>query len=458
MTTQRLRQDVLADLRFAGRKLAWTRSAERAGMVVTAGALAVAAVLTGWALAPHAPWAAWALCLLPVAVGVGIAGGGWVRAVLSTVAMPSLTRPQVPRRRGGDRPGRPAMSRPRSGSLRAYTAGSPPLFRDRAEALWAAAALAAPALAGAVLLGLGMHLRVPPLVWALGVPSAMGLLAGGVRAMRGAGVLAAGRFLDERHGLRERLATAGEIALAPRDAAPSETTVLAQAAEILRTRRPQRAPMWQRTRTTAAAVACAVLLAVAVAAVSPAPVGDDTARLAGSLDELTDQQLARLAAALRAAASDPALRDRLLAAARLVEARNEEQLQRVLEQLQAEGYRPLETVPADILAAAGVGGGGQEPRRGGGSEDDVPAPDDQNPSEDLPASGGVVRLYDPQYADVAPAPALAGQRPATPYRPYDDAWSAARRRAADALRQDTVVPEYRPILREFFRDPDVPPR
>jgi len=100
----------------------------------------------------------------------------------------------------------------------------------------------------------------------------------------------------------------------------------------------------------------------------------------------------------------------------------------------------------DVLARAAGAGGGEDatgvarsrPAAGGGN------------------GGGVVRVWDPLYAKVAAEGPPSGDRGdgvgETPMVPYEDAWAAARRRAAEALVGDTVPAEYRRMVREFFAE------
>jgi hypothetical protein len=62
-------------------------------------------------------------------------------------------------------------------------------------------------------------------------------------------------------------------------------------------------------------------------------------------------------------------------------------------------------------------------------------------------------VYNPAYAALADANAPAapqGATPATQFVHLDDAWSQARARAAEAMRANTIPPEYRDIVRRFF--------
>jgi hypothetical protein len=64
-----------------------------------------------------------------------------------------------------------------------------------------------------------------------------------------------------------------------------------------------------------------------------------------------------------------------------------------------------------------------------------------------------VRVFNPDYARSASAGAVGPSddpRAPAPLTDLDDAWSAARRRAAYDLNAGRVRPAYRPIVRAFF--------
>ena len=69
-----------------------------------------------------------------------------------------------------------------------------------------------------------------------------------------------------------------------------------------------------------------------------------------------------------------------------------------------------------------------------------------------------MRVWDPLYAKVTrdrPPPPGNGdsdRKGTPPMVSYQDAWAKARRRAAEALTRDTIQPEYRRMVREFFAE------
>jgi len=425
-----VRQAVLTILQRAARKLLLTRALEAAAAAATAGGLSAAAVILAWTIGDALLVLGVAVCALPV---------GWGGAML---LLPSRSR-------------------------RALGLG-----RETAAVIASLSVLAG-AAAGALLLS-GWYAAVPrgaaaaALLIAFAPAGALGCLVRGVSPLRVA------RYLDARAGLRERLATAAELALGPtaRSAsAPAAEAVYAQALAALRSARPQRDPMWRRTRRTAAALALAVLLCGTLLLLPSRPAEDryGAARLADALGRMSPEDRERLAKAFAAAVqptTDPEVAANLLGCAQVVRVNDPAELERMLDKLRRAGFRPLSVVPGDLLAAAGIGASGAgdatarkddaERAAHSGAPPDANRPADPNAESAARAfERGVVRVYDPRYSRVSPpgaaaADANAAARNGRAFRPYSDAWTAARRRSADALASNRVPFEYRPIVRRFF--------
>jgi hypothetical protein len=316
------------------------------------------------------------------------------------------------------------------------------------------------------------------------------LAAAAGAALRGVTLAQAALYHDIRFGLAERLTTAAELADPPARGAhgPGRGSgggpdvqvarwVFGQAVGVAQRAELPRRGLWRRTRATAGAVVLAASLCTVLAMIWP----PGSARAsADSFDDIRDRvrvldprEKRQLVEALQRLAEqverDPALRRRLLAAAAAAE--KDQQLDRRLAELQdavadADDAQAAAIARA-ILRAVGLPAG---PDEGGGGQGGAgaaqlasngkavpPAPTidpntlDANRAEmPLPAR---TLVYNAAYAGVADANAPAappGAATATQFVSFDDAWSQARARAAEALRADTIPPEYRDIVRRFF--------
>ncbi|HUT61386.1 MAG TPA: hypothetical protein VNA25_26365 [Phycisphaerae bacterium] len=407
-----MRDEVLSILRSARRKLALTRAAESAAVAATAAALASAAVELAWALAWSWPAVGSAICIACAAASAGV-----------------LVVPAFRARLGGS-----------------------------ASAAAPAGVFAVVCLAGAAGIRLGWqadwHKGAVALI---AVPSAA-LVAAAVAMARGAGIAGVAAYLDARASLRERVATAAELAAAGDVQTPSARAVYSQALDALKTRRPQAGGMWRRTPRTLGALGLSLLLCLAMAFLPDARRHDAAAgRLGQAVESLTADQRARLAEAFRkaaAAADDPQAARELAKTAAIVEVKDAEELERLLAKLQAAGYRPLKVVPGDILAAAGLtpegAPAGDEATARGSA---LVATDANGPSV---GGAGNVRVYHPRYAaaSIPDADANAASAPAAAMVPYADAWAAARARASASLARGRVPAEYRRLVRDFFAGGD----
>ncbi|MDP7637790.1 MAG: hypothetical protein QF577_09630 [Phycisphaerae bacterium] len=305
---------------------------------------------------------------------------------------------------------------------------------------------------GVILAGLASA-AVQAVCWAAGWPHRsitvvlvpLGAIVAAVWALvRGVRPGETAAIVDRRAGLDERLTTAGELAQSGCEDAAARC-VYAQMLEAVGSVRLGRVSLWRRTRRTAGAAVLVVLLCAAVAMLPPRRGAAE--RIGDSLGGLPQAVRKELARALAEAGTDRPQHGRLLAeAARAVEVKDAETLRRILNDLEARGVKVRRIIGPDVLARAAGAGGGEDatgvarsrPAAGGGN------------------GGGVVRVWDPLYAKVAAEGPPSGDRGdgvgETPMVPYEDAWAAARRRAAEALVGDTVPAEYRRMVREFFAE------
>jgi len=315
------------------------------------------------------------------------------------------------------------------------------------------------------------------------------LAAGAWTTLRGVTLGQAALYHDIRFGLAERLTTAAELAEAPAGGAQRPALgpgggpdpqvarrVFSQAVAAAGRADIASRGLWRRTRATAGAVVLAGALCTVLALISP----PGSARAsADSFDDIRDrvrmlslaekrqlvQALQRLAEQIE---RDPGLRRRLLAAA--AAAAKDQHLDRRLAELQdavadADDAQAAAIARA-ILRAVGLpagpeggneSGGTNNAQLAGGSKAVAPTPMidadaiDANQAEKPLLARTLV--YNPAYAALADANAPPATQAATPpprFVPLGDAWSQARARAAQALRADTVPPQYRDIVRRFF--------
>jgi len=290
--------------------------------------------------------------------------------------------------------------------------------------------------------------------WAVGLPHrgagailfASGALIGAIVALvRGVSVRRAAMFVDLRLGLDERLTTAAELALAD-DRRPAATCIYDQAIQAVRA--PDRDPvsLWVRTRVTAAAAMLSVLLCGALAML---PQRRGTAeRIVDALPEMSAEAAEALARefARAAAAGDPDA-ELLNQAARATRQKDPQTLAKILADLQKRGVRLMRIIKPDVLALATSGGSDA-----GGTPATQPTTSPNNIPDNRHA-GGVVHVWDPLYDKVAAVRNGAGPPDGNgdpPVVAYNDAWSAARARAGNALKTAAIPPEYRKMVRDFF--------
>jgi len=291
---------------------------------------------------------------------------------------------------------------------------------------------------------------VPVWLWTAGLIAAVAGTTAAWRLVHGVSLREAAVWLDAHLGLRERMATAAELADSPQADSPAATCVYAQAAAAMAGREVRNLRMWRQRRGTFGAVVVAMGLCAVLAAL-----GRPVTPLARSLETLSETDCARLAARLREESRTVGAETsiELARAAQAIEVRNAEELAQAIEKLRALGYQPLDVLPASLLAALDAG----SDRGGGKGEGETPSsttsPGDETPAPGETPSGGPVLVYDPLYdvpagQDTATAP-LQATLPEN-LSPRDAAWARARQRATAALASGRVPDRYRTLVRDFF--------
>lgn len=426
------RREVLSVLRSAARRLVGVRAVEAAGVGAVAAGLSVAAGQAGFLAARASTILAVVISLLPVAAGVAILL--WPRVRLAARL-------------------------------------------DRRDGRLVAAIICAAALvcAAAVLAGRAVpqpRLLMPMILMPLGA-----LLAAGTVLWRGVSLGQAALYHDVRFGLAERLSTAAELASGQEADRPIARCVYAQAVTAASDADLPRRGLWRRSRATMGALTLSVALCTVLAIVSPP---GSAGASAGAFNEirqrvrqLNTKEKRELIEALRQLADrvqhDPALRRRLLAAAQAAE--KDQQLDSRLAELQdavadaddAEAARIARVILKAVGLAAesgdGQGGPGDAKIASGQGGKSPPAFDanslDANSADSEKPLPARTLVYSPSYASKGDANSPTPTPPAgtSPFISFDDAWSLARVRAAEAMRTGTVAPEYRDVVRLFFEIP-----
>jgi len=277
---------------------------------------------------------------------------------------------------------------------------------------------------------------------------AAGLFGGAIVALiKGVSSRQAARYVDNLAALDERLTTAVELASAG-DSSPAAQCVYAQAAEAVASDEVSAVSLWVRGRVTAAGAMLVVLLCGALAMLPQRRGADE--RIIDALGRMSPEAVKALADEFARAARDAETDAPLLA--RAVDAtrqRDTRALAAILDELRRRGVRLVRIVRPEVLALATAGGSDAN-----GSVDTRPAA----PSLGGPDryAGGPVHVWDPLYEKFNPGRRGADQGTESddpaPVVSYGDAWSAARQRAAGALRTGGIPPEYRRMVRDFFSD------
>jgi len=246
--------------------------------------------------------------------------------------------------------------------------------------------------------------------------------------------------VDLTRGLKQRFATAIELARPPRADEPVARTCFAQALAVLGDRPLGGVSFWRRAHRPLAAAALAAILAAALGMLlaERRPLGRMSAPRREALARAFDRQASAVGAA--------EIRDALRAASAAVERVDDEHLAQLLDDLREQGFEPVELTPEAVRTAAallppGPSAAPGEPTAGEPTKPTV---------ADGPAEGidRWVRIYDPAYRSAAGSGPDDERPPAE--ASYEQAWSAARLRAAQSLRQGRIPSRYRTIVRRYF--------
>ena len=427
-----VRERIVTILRRQRRRLVAIRAAEAAAVGGIAGSLAAAGIMGGRILAGRYPLGAILPCVLVTLAGVIVAASRRGRLALHPVGTVGWS----------------------VGVLLIVSGAG-------ATAAAAAGVLAAVPTSGLALLA-GAFLIAPVVV----------------SVAAGAPLVAVALDIDRRARLRERLSTAWQI---NQDHTHEPFADAVQAQALARIDRGELADVrfWSRTRKTAGALALSVLAAALMLLWTPletpeavrarrygsasrraaasiaqplaalgGPIAEADADLAGQVRRLEELvgllrqglperavewrgqviELDELAAALREAARsgelDPTVRQRLAELADAVEHAADTIAAAMAESADAElATDAPATVPADLTSPEPVGWVNVfDVRYELATRPSAPYPPRTEPSE--------IRIA----ADV----------------PFDEAWAAARGRAAESLRRQAVPAEYRQLVRDFF--------
>jgi hypothetical protein len=275
-----------------------------------------------------------------------------------------------------------------------------------------------------------------------------GLLGGvAVALIKGVSVRQAARYIDNRAGLDERLTTAVELADAG-DTSPAACCVYAQGRDAAESRDVSAISLWVRGPVTGGAIILAVFL-YAAAAMLP-EYRTPGQQILHDLGDMSPEAVKALSGEfVRAAGQANADAPLLIRASKAVGQKDARALAAILDELKRSGVELVRIVRPEVLALATSGTGD-----GAGTATTQAA--DSNPDHRSAAAGGTVHVWDPMYAkfnpDRSPTTRGAGVDDPSSAVTYNDAWSAARLRAAGALRTGGVPSEYRAMVRQFFSD------
>lgn len=246
--------------------------------------------------------------------------------------------------------------------------------------------------------------------------------------------------IDRQRGLKERFATAVELAQSGRADSPAAEVVYTQATATVGRLRAVDSRVIRSVGRAAAGWALSMLLALSMCLVCVVPEG--RARL-------SPDQRREAAAVLRsqaAAATDEELARKFEQAAGAVIELDDETFDRVMDELREAGFRPIE-LTSDALRAAGAlmpedAGDGDATADGGQANTQPGQPDIDE--------GSWARVYHPDYD--AAGTAEGDGPPQAREADYAEVWPAAKLRATDALSSGKVPAEYRRIVQRYFSD------
>ena len=268
-----------------------------------------------------------------------------------------------------------------------------------------------------------------------------------VTLIKGVSPLQAARYVDSRAELDERLTTAAEL-IASGDVSPPAQCVYAQATAASESAEAMSVNLWVRGRVLAAGAMLAVLWCGALAMLPQGRSADE--QLLAALGDMSPEAIKALAEDFARAAEAPGAEAPLLSrAADAVERKDVRSLEAILADLRRRGVRLARIVRPDVLAMAA--GGGSD-----ASDTAATRPADAAQKRPNRHGGGPVHVWDPLYdkltSNIQSSTQPIGTNGSEPSVSYTDAWSAARLRAAGALRTGSVRAEYRRMVREFFSD------
>ncbi len=247
--------------------------------------------------------------------------------------------------------------------------------------------------------------------------------------------------MDRAWGLDEQLATAGELAFSDRGDLPAAQACYAQLASTIEPLDPAATGIRQRTIARQGALAGLLLLACLATTVWSAMRANERHAAANRRPAAEYAAMAEaLGTTLRAEELTPHLRQQFEQMLLEAEQMDEAAIQERLAELRRQGYTIIEFDAPSLLAAAGV------------SQETI---DELVPSEVLPTDVGpgdvALPLPDERVRVYAPGQPGATTSPAEELGEYfDDAWSAAQRRAATQVDTGNVPPEYRGMVRAYF--------
>lgn len=400
-------------VRHVGQRMLLTCVAETAGVCATAGAIAGAALVAAWAIGRVLPGWAIAICLSPIIFGLA-------------ALLPACRR--LMRLSGRQATGVFIVS------IMLAAACAAAVLTDAFTTIsrWAGFAIC---LAGGACFGAAME------------------FVGGSKP------LASAIEVDLRAGLKEKFATAAELALSDGEPDAIQACVFDQAADAAKKAGLEHMGLWHRTRATVAAVVLSCCLAAALGllpVMGLTDANDQAGRTAAALLNLPNSDANRVIDALNnQARQDPTQASQTIsAAAREIAVRDKQQLAELIARLEKMGYKLAEMLPVDIqqqIAEQSSGGGGT-----GGQTTKHPSATEST-SQVAPPSLTKTNFFVPVPLESVKTVAAVPTQPQTvaanrlpAYTNFNDAWSGARQRAANLLTAGKIPPEYRQLVRDFF--------
>jgi len=164
---------------------------------------------------------------------------------------------------------------------------------------------------------------------------------------------------------------------------------------------------------------------------------------------LSPDQRREVAAVLRnqAATVDEELARKFEQAAGAVVALDDDEFDRLMDELREAGFRPVELTP-EALRAAGMLRTERAPDNDATGDNGSASVEPGQPDID---DGSWMRVYHPDYDPAATGEGGDGPPPASE-ADYTEVWSAAKLRASESLTSGKVPAEYRRIVQRYFSD------